>query len=66
MRILVATMNEGKLREYERLLADVPGLELETMASLSEPVDVLEDRDTFMGKVCGGGRDGCGEQREIN
>ena len=51
MRILVATMNEGKLREYERLLADVPGLELETMASLSEPVDVLEDRDTFTGNA---------------
>ena len=27
MRLLVATMNAGKLREYERLLADVPGLE---------------------------------------
>ncbi len=51
MRILVATMNAGKLREYERLLADVPGLELETMASLPEPVDVVEDRDTFHGNA---------------
>ena len=51
MRILVATMNAGKLREYERLLADVPGLELETMASLREPVDVVEDRDTFVGNA---------------
>jgi XTP/dITP diphosphohydrolase len=51
MRILVATMNEGKLREYERLLADVPGLELETMASLGEPVEVVEDRDTFTGNA---------------
>lgn len=51
MRILVATMNDGKLREYERLLADVPGLELETMASLPEPVDVAEDRDTFAGNA---------------
>ncbi|MGB5267958.1 MAG: RdgB/HAM1 family non-canonical purine NTP pyrophosphatase [Polyangiales bacterium] len=51
MRILVATMNEGKLREYERLLADVPGIELETMASLPEPVDVVEDRDTFAGNA---------------
>jgi len=51
MRILVATMNAGKLREYERLLADVPGLELETMASLADPVDVVEDRDTFRGNA---------------
>jgi XTP/dITP diphosphohydrolase len=51
MRILVATMNEGKLREYDRLLADVPGIELETMASLPEPVDVVEDRDTFVGNA---------------
>ncbi len=51
MRILVATMNEGKLREYERLLADVPGLELETMAFLEQPVDVVEDRDTFAGNA---------------
>jgi XTP/dITP diphosphohydrolase len=51
MRILIATMNPGKLREYERLLADVPGLELETMASLAEPVDVVEDRDTFRGNA---------------
>jgi XTP/dITP diphosphohydrolase len=47
MRILVATMNAGKLREYERLLADLPGLLLQTMESLSEPIDVVEDRDTF-------------------
>ena len=44
MRILVATTNEGKLREYRRLLADVPGLELET---LSVSVEVDEDQDTF-------------------
>jgi XTP/dITP diphosphohydrolase len=47
MRILVATMNAGKLREYERLLADVPGLELETMAVLTKPAEVVEDQDTF-------------------
>ncbi|MGB5283526.1 MAG: RdgB/HAM1 family non-canonical purine NTP pyrophosphatase [Polyangiales bacterium] len=51
MRILIATMNEGKLREYERLLADVPGLKLETMASLAEPVEVVEDRYTFRGNA---------------
>jgi len=51
MRILIATMNAGKLREYERLLGEVPGLELDTMASLAETVDVLEDRDTFYGNA---------------
>jgi len=51
MRLLVATMNEGKLREYQRLLAEVPDLELETMASLNTRVDVTEDRDTFMGNA---------------
>jgi XTP/dITP diphosphohydrolase len=51
MRILIATMNVGKLREYERLLAEVPELELETMASLAQSVDVVEDRDTFAGNA---------------
>ena len=51
MRLLIATMNQGKLREYQRLLADVPSLELETMASLDAPVDVVEDRDTFEGNA---------------
>lgn len=51
MRLLIATMNAGKLREYERLLADVPGLELETMRSLEIPVEVEEDRDTFAGNA---------------
>jgi XTP/dITP diphosphohydrolase len=51
MRILIATMNEGKLREYQRLLTQVPGLELETMASLSMGVEVDEDRDTFAGNA---------------
>lgn len=51
MRILIATMNDGKLREYQRLLADVPGLALDTMASLATRVDVEEDRDTFEGNA---------------
>ena len=51
MRILIATMNTGKLLEYERLLAEVPGLELETMAALPEAIDVVEDRDTFRGNA---------------
>ena len=51
MRILIATLNEGKLREYERLLAGVPGIELTTMTSLGRSVDVLEDQDTFRGNA---------------
>jgi XTP/dITP diphosphohydrolase len=51
MRILLATMNAGKLREYERLLADVPGLELETMARLPQPLEIVEDQEAFMGNA---------------
>ena len=31
---LIATMNEGKLREYQRLLGEVPGLKLETILQI--------------------------------
>jgi len=51
MRLVIATMNAGKLHEYERLLAEVPGLELETMACLPGPMEVVEDRDTFHGNA---------------
>ena len=51
MRILLATTNDGKRREYERLLVEVPGLVLETMAGTAASVDVDEDRDTFEGNA---------------
>ncbi|MGD8608099.1 MAG: RdgB/HAM1 family non-canonical purine NTP pyrophosphatase [Myxococcales bacterium] len=51
MKILLATMNAGKLREYKRLLADVVGLDLETMARFPEPVEVVEDQETFLGNA---------------
>ena len=51
MRVLVATSNEGKLREYQRLLAGVPELVLETMATLGVKIDVDEDRNTFEGNA---------------
>ena len=51
MRILIATMNEGKLREYQRLLGNVPDLKLETMASLARRVEVEEDHETFVGNA---------------
>jgi XTP/dITP diphosphohydrolase len=51
MRLLVATMNAGKLAEYDRLLGGIPGLELESMASLPRAAAVREDRDTFYGNA---------------
>lgn len=51
MRLLLATTNPGKLLEYQRLLADITNLELETMTSLANPIEVVEDRDTFMGNA---------------
>ena len=51
MRLLIATTNDGKRREYERLLESVPELRLETMASLGVTVQVDEDRDTFEGNA---------------
>ena len=48
MRVIVATGNQGKLGEYQRLLADVPDLVLESMATLGEPVEIVEDGETFV------------------
>lgn len=47
MRIVVATNNPGKLAEYERLLAGVPDVDLDSLSSLEEPVEVVEDGETF-------------------
>lgn len=46
MRLLLATSNPGKLREFRRLLADVP-LEIVTPADLGIALDVPEDHDTY-------------------
>jgi len=51
MRVLLATTNRGKLREYRRLLGEVRGLELTTLESVVGGVDVEEDRDTFEGNA---------------
>ena len=51
MRVIVATNNAGKLREYERLLADVPGLSFESLATAGLEIEVVEDRDTFYGNA---------------
>lgn len=51
MRLVVATRNAGKVRELDRLLAAVPGLEVVGLAELgipeSEEEDALEVFDTF-------------------
>ena len=52
MRVLIGSIIEGMLRVYERLRADVPNLELESMTALDLRVEVDEDQDTFEGNAC--------------
>ena len=47
MRLLLATTNAGKIREFTALLADVSGLELLTPADVGGLVAVDEDGTTF-------------------
>jgi non-canonical purine NTP pyrophosphatase (RdgB/HAM1 family) len=47
MEILIATGNKGKLREYARLLADVPVTLLSPADVGLEGFDVVEDGETF-------------------
>ncbi|MEM7135759.1 MAG: RdgB/HAM1 family non-canonical purine NTP pyrophosphatase [Myxococcota bacterium] len=51
MRIVLATTNPGKLVEYQRLLADVAGVVVESMAEHGGPIEVIEDQDTFVGNA---------------
>ena len=51
MDIVLATRNEGKLREYRRLLSGVPGLVLRTMDAVGASVEVDEDCETFEGNA---------------
>ncbi len=45
-RLLLATTNQGKVREYRRLFADLP-LELVTLSDLGITTEVVEDAPTF-------------------
>jgi XTP/dITP diphosphohydrolase len=47
MRILLATGNAGKLREYRRMLSELQGLQLESLQTLGCELQVLEDGATF-------------------
>ena len=51
MKVVVATHNRGKLGEFRRLFADVPGLELVSLDDVGCELDVVEDRDTFRGNA---------------
>ena len=46
MKLLVATGNQGKLREIRRLLAD-SGVEVVGLDQLENPPEVIEDGATF-------------------
>lgn len=47
MRVLLATGNAGKLREYRRMLSGLQGLELESLETLGCELEVVEDGDSF-------------------
>jgi len=49
-RLVVATQNQGKLVEIRELLADLP-FEIGSLADLDQPVEIVEDADTFAGNA---------------
>lgn len=51
MKLLVATGNQGKLREIRRLLADTD-LEIVGLDQLQNPPEVVEDGITFTANAC--------------
>jgi XTP/dITP diphosphohydrolase len=51
-KLLVATTNRGKLAEFRRLLADVPGLEVLSFDDVPKLPEVVEDGDTFEHNAC--------------
>lgn len=51
MKLLVATRNAGKVREFRRLLAELEGVELVGLDAFPELADVVEDADSFEGNA---------------
>lgn len=47
MKLLIATTNQGKLRELSAMLSDVPGLEIMSPSDVAPLPDVVEDGATF-------------------
>ena len=48
MKIVVATRNAGKVREFAALLADVQQVSFFSMAEFADVPDVVEDGETFL------------------
>ncbi len=46
-RVLLATRNQGKVKEFTKLFGSVPGLEIVSLDSLPPLPEVVEDGDTF-------------------
>lgn len=46
-KVLVATTNEGKLKEFKELLSDF-GIEVISLKDMKEKIHVEEDRETFL------------------
>ncbi len=46
-KVLVATTNKGKLREFKILLSEL-GIEVLSLADMDEKINVVEDRQTFL------------------
>ena len=51
MKLLFASRNPGKLRELERLFADLDGVELVGLEAFPDAPEVVEDADTFEGNA---------------
>ena len=51
MKLLFASRNLGKLRELERLFADLDGVELVGLEAFPDAPEVVEDADTFEGNA---------------
>jgi XTP/dITP diphosphohydrolase len=51
-KLLLATGNPGKIREFKQLLGDVPGLEIVTPAEVGGLPEVVEDGDSFEHNAC--------------
>lgn len=50
--LLLATRNQGKVREFEHLLASVDGLRVLALSDVGETPLVIEDGETFEANAC--------------
>ncbi len=49
-KIIIATTNQGKLKEIKKILKDLP-FDLLSLGDFEDVPDVIEDRDTFLGNA---------------